>query len=500
MKKRINGDLIQRFKKDQVLEVARRSQTSVVAHIALFIFVAVITPMKSDHRQLLWLFGILICAVSIIRIALGKRVQVNYDDAPLTWERVLISLNYLAGALWGTLAFIIGHYYSLQWPFLFIMVINSGLAAGATSSLGPSFQMSSVFTCLMLGPLAIIGFLNGTALGIGVGILCFFSAFMFIRMGKDNFYWYWENIENTEKMTRQSHRMTGVFDGVRSDADSLRSSSGDLTQFSNEMNRNASDMGEKLKEVVAQTSDINANSNTIVELMEQATQGFSSIASTTEEMTATISDIAASTRKTREISQNAVGRTEETVQKMQNLDQAASAINQITEAIGEISEQINLLALNATIEAARAGDAGKGFAVVATEIKELAVQTSTSVGQINEQVKGIQGATKDTAQAMGGIKDIVMEADQRVASISQSVDEQSSASREVARNINEVSSNFSEVRQIINDNDERVQNVSGHIVELELSAEHVSMGAKTVDQSAEELMGLASKMAASVDS
>nr|WP_321418794.1 methyl-accepting chemotaxis protein [uncultured Desulfobacter sp.] len=58
------------------------------------------------------------------------------------------------------------------------------------------------------------------------------------------------------------------------------------------------------------------------------------------------------------------------------LNQAASEINKVTEAISDISEQTNLLALNATIEAARAGDAGKGFAVVASEIKALANQTA----------------------------------------------------------------------------------------------------------------------------
>lgn len=67
-------------------------------------------------------------------------------------------------------------------------------------------------------------------------------------------------------------------------------------------------------------------------------------------------------------------------------------INELTEAIRDISSQTNLLALNANIEAARAGDAGKGFAVVATEIGSLANQTFQTVDGINEIVGSVNEA------------------------------------------------------------------------------------------------------------
>jgi methyl-accepting chemotaxis protein len=66
--------------------------------------------------------------------------------------------------------------------------------------------------------------------------------------------------------------------------------------------------------------------------------------------------------------------------------EASRHINDVLTTVSGVAEKTNLLALNATIEAARAGEAGRGFAVVAGEVKNLSVQSSTSVGESREVV------------------------------------------------------------------------------------------------------------------
>ncbi|SHH50894.1 methyl-accepting chemotaxis protein [Tepidibacter thalassicus] len=67
-----------------------------------------------------------------------------------------------------------------------------------------------------------------------------------------------------------------------------------------------------------------------------------------------------------------------------NLTHEVKDIYNIIDEVEGISNKTNLLALNAAIEAARAGEAGRGFAVVAEEIRNLAVQSSNSVGKISD--------------------------------------------------------------------------------------------------------------------
>lgn len=100
--------------------------------------------------------------------------------------------------------------------------------------------------------------------------------------------------------------------------------------------------------------------------------------------------------RTTKMYQNISEKTEQAIKG----SKAVEKINELTNAIMEISSQTSLLALNASIEAARAGDAGKGFAVVATEIGSLANQTSETVGSINAIVTDINNAVSTLADSL----------------------------------------------------------------------------------------------------
>ena len=86
---------------------------------------------------------------------------------------------------------------------------------------------------------------------------------------------------------------------------------------------------------------------------------------------------------------------EKYIKKAINESKVVEEIKVMAEAIAGIAEQTNLLALNAAIEAARAGEAGKGFAVVAEEVRQLAEESSSSVGTIQDTIERVESAFKN---------------------------------------------------------------------------------------------------------
>lgn len=91
--------------------------------------------------------------------------------------------------------------------------------------------------------------------------------------------------------------------------------------------------------------------------------------------------------------------------EMNELQEYADEMQGIMALISNVASQTGLLALNASIEAARAGEAGRGFAVVASEISNLAGQTSTATGDINELIENITKSLKEVTDSVGGLLD-----------------------------------------------------------------------------------------------
>lgn len=90
--------------------------------------------------------------------------------------------------------------------------------------------------------------------------------------------------------------------------------------------------------------------------------------------------------------------TENMTRAMENLNQQASQIDQITEFITELAEETNLLALNAKIEAAGAGQYGRRFATVADQVQRLAHRSQEASGQVRQVVEEVRRAVETSVR------------------------------------------------------------------------------------------------------
>ena len=153
-----------------------------------------------------------------------------------------------------------------------------------------------------------------------------------------------------------------------------------------------------------------------------------------KEVLTSMSGIARQGVSTQDVAAEAVERNRSTSQTIAN---AVGQIGSIVGTISKIAAQTNLLALNARIEASRAGALGNGFAVIATEVKALAVQTSTATTEIAAQINAVEQATslsvedgELTCRTIGEIAAVGH-------AINAAVEEQGDATRRINRNISD---------------------------------------------------------------
>ena len=98
------------------------------------------------------------------------------------------------------------------------------------------------------------------------------------------------------------------------------------------------------------------------------------------------------------------------VDSFTQLQNNVNDIEHVVTLINQIADQTNLLALNASIEAARAGDHGKGFAVVAQEVRKLAENTVTALGNVSTNVQSLKTYSNNVANSITETSNIIREA------------------------------------------------------------------------------------------
>ncbi|MDA8133574.1 MAG: methyl-accepting chemotaxis protein [Desulfobacteraceae bacterium] len=281
-------------------------------------------------------------------------------------------------------------------------------------------------------------------------------------------------------MNEMSLQLREMVRDIKADTDTLNHSAAGLSRISDRVSETASGNAGKSADVSRAALEMSANMSDVSAAMASSSENTASVVAAVEEMTATIGEIARNTVTAKSIADNAVVKSEAAMAQMEKLNGMALAINQVTEAIRDISEQTDLLSLNATIEAARAGEAGKGFAVVANEIKELSKQTSAATQNIKAQIEDIQSTTSTT---LGGIQDIsaiVTEVNRIIHTIASAVEEQSIVTGEIAGNAATVS-------QSIETANEKVAHSASVSGEITRAIDQVSRASDEMNESSSQM-------------
>lgn len=162
------------------------------------------------------------------------------------------------------------------------------------------------------------------------------------------------------------------------------------------------------------------------------------------------------------------------VNAMSRIEQASNDISGIINVIDEIAFQTNLLALNAGVEAARAGDAGKGFAVVAQEVRELASRSATAAKEIKDLIDTSNDEVGQGVKLVKVTGEVLEKISSNVANINDRISEVANSATEQLDSIETVNASVNEVDQRVQQNAAMAEETTAATVHLVNEIDHLS--------------------------
>ncbi|MGY4795073.1 methyl-accepting chemotaxis protein [Lysinibacillus fusiformis] len=302
-------------------------------------------------------------------------------------------------------------------------------------------------------------------------------------------------------MNQMQLKLKDMIHNIAQASDLINTSSKELTQSANEVNKGAEQVAITMHELASGEEGQAHHSNELTSLMERFTvdlqetnqhgahihQSSLEVLTLTKEGDQLMTSSNSQMVKIDSMVQNAV-------QKVKNLDAQAQEISKLVVVIKDIADQTNLLALNAAIEAARAGEQGKGFAVVADEVRKLAEQVAFSVNDITSIVTNIQ---QDFAVVTTSLEDgyqEVKEGTNQIKATSETFNTISHSVNDVVESVKLISINLSKVTEDGNKMNNSIQEIAAVAEESAAGVEQTTATTEETSSSMEDMAGQSAQL------
>ena len=194
-----------------------------------------------------------------------------------------------------------------------------------------------------------------------------------------------------------------LIENIKTSSSQISSSATEVSSANTEMKSNIEMTRKRVANVTTSTAELTAS-------IMQVAGNAKKVSEMTEKTKISIEETYKQTEQAASKMIEAQNKMKEAVSKILELKEYAKNINEIIEAITDISEKSDLLALNAAIEASGAGETGKRFRVVADEMRRLADSSLSSSKKINEILTNIHRGIEAVVEEGGYVSKSIEEA------------------------------------------------------------------------------------------
>jgi len=194
-----------------------------------------------------------------------------------------------------------------------------------------------------------------------------------------------EIIQNLIEEAKNMDKSVKIFTDIVSELNAMIENLSTLTE----------ELSQGMRNTAASTDEMNASSSNIENSIKDISDNSQSMSISVSEISTTAKNALDNFIKSHNKIFDTLTTTKENLAKSLTNAEEVNEIENLSEAILEITSKTNLLALNANIESVRAGEEGKGFGVVASEIGKLADDSKNTINEMQNITKNVIGSVKD---------------------------------------------------------------------------------------------------------